>query len=257
MVELIVIGVAAFSTAVLSAVAGLGGGVILLLVIAQFVAPTTAIPIQGAIQLVANGSRAALLRRTIAWPVVGWSSLLLLPGSLLGVAIATSVPENAVRLALAAFVLVLAWRPHWLKLTPSPGSAADRSEDDDRSRARERRPMLIGLGAATGLLNSTVGASGPVTSPFLKAVTATHVAFVATAAATQVAAHAAKLFAFTTDGWDIVDHVDVIATGVVGVVAGSWIGTRLLGRISTTDLDVVFKVVLTALAVRLVVTAVA
>lgn len=259
MAELIVIGVAALLTSVLSAVAGLGGGVILLLVIAQFVAPTTAIPIQGAIQLVSNGSRAALLRRSIAWPVVGWSSLLLLPGSLLGVMIATSVPEHAVRVVLAAFVLVLAWRPHWLKLTPTSPSPADQAGcDEHRSQerqARERRPMLLGLGAATGLLNSTVGASGPITSPFFKAVTATHVAFVATAAATQVAAHTAKLVAFTTSGWSIGDHLDVIGIGIVGVVAGSWIGTRLLGRISTTHLDLVFKVVLTALAIRLVVTA--
>lgn len=255
MVELTVVGVAALLTSVLSAIAGLGGGVILLLVIAQFVAPTTAIPIQGAIQLVSNGSRAALLRRSISWPVVGWSSLLLLPGSLIGVAIATSVPEDAVRVVLAGFVVILAWRPHWLKLTPASSSADGRPAEGEQDRARRRRPMLIGLGAATGLLNSTVGASGPVTSPFFKAVTATHVAFVATAAATQVAAHTAKLIAFTAGGWDITDHVDVIVIGIIGVIAGSWIGTRLLGRISTEHLDFVFKVVLTALAARLLVTA--
>ena len=257
MFELIVIGVVALLTSILSAVAGLGGGVILLLVIAQFVAPTTAIPIQGAIQLVSNGSRAVLLRRSVAWPVVGWSSMLVLPGSLLGVAIATSVPENAVRVVLAVFVLVLAWRPQWLKLNPASGVASDQADTDGGNRPRGQRPMLLGLGAASGLLNSTVGASGPVTSPFYKAVTATHVAFVATAAAAQVAAHTAKLVAFTTGGWDIADHAGVIAVGIVGVVTGSWVGTRLLGRISTTHLDVVFKVVLTALAGRLLVTAVA
>lgn len=247
--ELIVIGMTALLTSILSAVAGLGGGVILLLVIAQYVAPTTAIPIQGAIQLVSNGSRAALLRRSVSWPVVGWSSLLLLPGSLLGVAIATNVPEDAVRVVLALFVLGLAWRPGWLKLTPPStttiGTAPPR-----------RRAMLLGLGGASGLLNSTVGASGPMTSPFFKAVTATHVAFVSTAAATQVAAHTSKLVAFTTGGWEIADHIDVIAVGIVGVVAGSWIGTLLLGRITPSHLDVVFKVVLTALAIRLLITSV-
>ncbi len=255
MFELIVIGIAAFLTSILSAVAGLGGGVVLLLVIAQFVAPTTAIPIQGAIQLVSNGSRAALLRRSIAWPVVGWSSLLVLPGSLLGVAVATSVPEDAVRVVLAVFVLFLAWRPQWLKLQPAAGETMDSTDENEATRLQGRRPMLIGLGAATGLLNSTVGASGPVTSPFFKAVTASHVAFVATAAATQVAAHAAKLVAFTTGGWDVTEHVGVIAVGISGVVIGSWIGTRLLGRIATTHLDIVFKIVLTALATRLLVTA--
>ena len=36
---------------------------------------------------------------------------------------------------------------------------------------------------------------------------------------------------------------------------GSWIGTRLLGRIATTHLDRVVEVVLTALAIRLLLTA--
>lgn len=256
MIELMVVAVAALLTSILSAVAGLGGGIVLLLVIAQFVAPTTAIPIQGAIQLASNGSRAALLRRSVSWRVVGWSSLLVLPGSLLGVAIATGVPEDAVRAALAVFVLVLAWRPHWLKLrTPTTADGATESENEDRDLTVGRRPMLLGLGAASGLLNSTVGASGPVTSPFFKAVTATHVAFVATAATTQVAAHSAKLVAFTTEGWDIGEHLDMIAIGIGGVVTGSWVGTRLLGRLSTAHLDLVFKVVLSALAVRLLVTA--
>lgn len=243
-IELIVIGTAAVLTSVLSAIAGLGGGVILLLVIAQFVAPTTAIPIQGAIQLVSNGSRAAMLRRSVVWPVVGWSSVLLLPGSLLGVAIATSLPESAVRIALAGFVLVLAWRPTMLKMNPAAATT-------EPGHPVQRRKMLLGVGAASGLLNTTVGASGPVTSPFFRTVTATHTAFVATAAATQVAAHTSKLFAFSTSGWSIADHLDTIAVGAVGVVIGSWIGTRLLHRIPTARLDLVFKVVLTSLAVRL------
>ncbi len=82
MLEVVVVGIAAFLTSILSAVAGLGGGVILLLVIAQFAAPTVAIPIQGSIQLVSNGSRAALLRHQISWPVVGLGIDLAVSGQL-------------------------------------------------------------------------------------------------------------------------------------------------------------------------------
>ncbi|MFK8024836.1 MAG: sulfite exporter TauE/SafE family protein [Ilumatobacter sp.] len=244
---LVIIAIAALLTSVLSAVAGLGGGVILLLVIAQFVAPTTAIPIQGAIQLASNGSRAGLLRRDVDWSVVGWSSLLMLPGSLLGVLVATSLPEDTIRVMLAVFVLVLAWRPSLLKPTPPPGVADDETPT--------RRPMLLALGASSGFLNSTVGASGPVTSPFLKAVTATHVAFVATAAASQVIAHISKLIAFSADGWRISDHVAVIAIGIVGVIVGTKIGTTLLPKIAARRLDTIFKIVLTSLAIRLLFTA--
>lgn len=243
MLELVVIGITALLTSILSAVAGLGGGVILLLVIAQFVAPTTAIPIQGAIQMVSNGSRAFLLRDTIDWKVVPWVSLLLLPASVAGVAVATAMPEDAVRVILAVFVLVLAWRPQWLKMGAS------------QRQPEEAKPLLVGVGAMSGFLNTTVGASGPMTSPFLKAVTISHKAFVATAAATQVLAHISKLVAFSAQGWSITEHADTIVIGIAGVVVGSWIGTRLLDRASETRLDLLFKIVLTALATRLLIRA--
>ena len=244
MMEVVVVGVAALLTSILSAVAGLGGGMILLLVIAQFVAPTVAIPIQGAIQLVSNGSRATLLRRQISWPVVGWASIFLFPASLLGVAVATSLPEDVVRLGLAAFVLVLAWRPALLK-----------ASNTQQRTPREARGMLLGVGAASGFLNATVGASGPITSPFLKAVTVSHKAFVASAATTQILAHISKLIGFSAQGWSIADHRDMIVVGIIGVLVGSWIGTRLLDRVSEAGLDLLFKVVLTVLATRLIFTA--
>lgn len=242
--ELLVIGGAAFATAILSSIAGLGGGVILLMVIAQFVSPAMAIPIQGAIQLVSNGSRAAILRHNIDRRAVLWTSILVLPGALLGVAVATSLPDDAIRLVLAGFVLVLAWRPDVLtaRVTTSQSDAGNRN-------------LMIGIGAASGLLNGTVGASGPVTSPLFRAITVSHVAFVATAAAAQVVGHVTKLIAFSANGWSVRGHLDVIALGAAGVVTGTFIGTRLLGRISKENLDVLFKVVLTALAIRLIVVA--
>lgn len=236
--DILLIGLAALATSVLSAIAGLGGGIILLAVIAQFFAPTVAIPIQGAMQFVANGSRALLIRREISWPAVGWSSLLVFPASLLGVAVATSIPEAATQFTLGIFVLVVGWKPSLLKWRGG-------RQLPDRA--------MIGVGAASGFLNSTVGASGPVTSPFFKAVTTTHIAFVATAAASQVVAHTSKIMAFSLDGFSLLDHLDVIAVGCIGVSIGSWIGTRLLGKIDEERLALVFKIVLTALAVRLII----
>lgn len=236
--ELVVIGVAALATSVLSAIAGLGGGIVLLVVIAQFFVPTVAIPIHGAIQFVSNGSRGAMLWRDVAWRAVLWSSILVLPASILGVYAATSIPDDATRVALGMFVLIIGWRPGLLTW---------------RSGQRLPDPALIGVGAVSGFLNSTVGASGPVTSPFFKAVTATHVAFVATAAISQVVAHTSKIVAFSLDDFSLRDHVAVITIGAVGVVVGTWVGTRLLGRITDDRLDAVFKLVLSALAIRLIV----
>lgn len=235
--ELVVIGLAAMATAILSAMAGLGGGVILLVVVVQFFAPTVAIPVHGGIQLVANGSRAALLRKQVSWRPVLWSLVLLFPASVFGVKVATSVPDAATRLVIGVFVLIVAWRPSLLKWRGG-GELPDR--------------VLVGVGAVSGFLNTTVGASGPVTSPFFKAVTVSHVAFVATAAVAQVFAHLSKIVAFTLDDFVITDHVGVIAVGSLGVTAGSFVGTRMLDRVSEDRLNQLFKMVLTALAVRVI-----
>lgn len=235
--EIWVIAGAAVATSILSAIAGLGGGVILLAVLAQVFPTPVAIPIHGAIQLVANGSRAVALRRDIAWGVVLRAAAPLLPASILGAALVTAVPQDATRLVLGLFLLVLVWRPNWLRFEPSGGLSTR---------------GLLGVGAASGFLNTTVGASGPFTSPFFRAVTAGHVAFVATAAASQIAAHTSKLIAYGLTGFAPGDHVGVIVAGVAGAVVGTTIGTRLLGRVDDARLGQVFRLVLTLLAVRLV-----
>lgn len=240
LVVLFFVGFAAFLTSILSALAGLGGGIILLAVIAQFFAPLVAIPIHGGIQLVSNGSRAVLLRRDVAWLPVAQASVLLFPASLLGVAVATAVPETATRLVLSSFILVLVWRPSLVRWTPEAGLSGR---------------GLVGVGAVSGLLNTTVGASGPFTSPFFKAVTASHRAFVATAATSQVFAHGSKLAAFGLDGFAFGEHLDVMAAGAVGVTLGSIAGTRLLGRVDEARLAQLFRTVLTVLALRIFVSA--
>lgn len=246
MIEVIVVGVAALVTSVLSAVAGLGGGVALLLVIAQFLAPSQAIPVQGAIQIVSNGSRSLFLREQITWPIVGWASVLMLPASFVGVAVAAWLPEDVIKLLLAAFVIMVAWRPQLLKMV---GERA--------GQAGAVRSISLGVGALSSFLNATVGASGPVVSPFYRAVTATHVAFVATAGTTQTIAHVTKLVAFSADGWNITDHVPMIGVGIAGVVIGSFIGTRVVHQVSEARLDLLFKVVLTVLAMRIIYSALA
>jgi len=233
--EIAVVGLVALITSVISALAGLGGGIILLAVIAQFHVPATAIPIHGAIQLASNGSRSTMLRASINWRAVAYGSLLIVPGVAAGVAVATRVPADATRVAMAVFILVATWWPALLRWD-QPG--------------RTERSM-IPVGAVSGFLSSTVGASGPVVSPFYRAVTVNHQAFVATAGATQVLSHGAKLAGYGIDGFAFSDHLDLIGIGIAGVLGGTWIGTNLLHRANERHLAWLFKVTLTTLALRL------
>ncbi len=233
--DLIVVGLVALITAIISAVAGLGGGIILLAVLAQFRVPIVAIPIHGAIQLVSNGFRTVLLRRDINWSAVAYGSILIVPAALVGVQVASSLPADATRAAMACFILIAAWRPGWLGW--------------DRPGRTERG--LIPVGALSGFLSATVGASGPVVSPFYRALTVSHRAFVATAGCTQVLSHLAKLGGFAIDGFNPLDEIALIAVGIGGVLVGTFIGTRLLHKANERLLAQLFRVTLTALAIRL------
>jgi len=236
----VVVAIAAVLTGTLSAIAGLGGGVGLLGVLAQFYAPVTAIPIQGGIQLVSNSSRAVMLRGDINWKAVGLLSILVIPASFFGVAVATSIPEDGTRILLGVFLLAVTWRPAWFRW---------------KSEGELPAGALVGVGAASGFLNTTVGASGPFTSPFLKAATASHVAFVATAATSQILAHVSKLWAFTVEGFDYQEHLPLMAVGAAGTLIGTRIGGRLLNRSEDRLLQMIFTTVLTILALRLIIRA--
>ena len=67
---IIVLGAVAFGTAMLSAIVGMAGGMILLGTMLIFLDPMIVIPVHGAIQLVSNGSRAFVQRQHLAWPLI-------------------------------------------------------------------------------------------------------------------------------------------------------------------------------------------
>jgi len=56
-------------------------------------------------------------------------------------------------------------------------------------------------------------------------------------------------------GWSIAEHRNMIIAGSASVLIGSWIGSRILDKVTEDGLDILFKVVLTLLALRVIFTA--
>ena len=237
-VELVVLGIAALVTAALTAVAGAGGGMILLIVILQFVDPLVAIPVHGAIQLFGNGTRAITLRddvdRSLLLPYV----VPLVPFMVVGYVIADAIPRAAGRGVIGIFALLGVWWPAataWL--APEPG-----------------RGSRFGIvGAVSGVLNPTIGAAGPLIAPAFRTATRDHVAFVGTFAVSQVMSHTAKLVVFVVAGFVWRDHLDMIVVGGVAVIVGTRIGARSLRRLDPAKLGWLFKAAVTAGAARLLI----
>ncbi|MCP3935980.1 MAG: sulfite exporter TauE/SafE family protein [Actinomycetia bacterium] len=237
--EVLTIVVAALFTSALSAVAGMGGGLILLTIMLMFLEPAEAIPVHGAIQIASNSSRALRLRSNIDLTIVVRHVALLVPAGLLGLIAADRLPADAGRAIIGVFALTAVWFPRVITPRPSGGFPIN---------------GFIGVGAAQGFLNIPIGATGPMIAPFFRASLPQRHQFIATFATAQTIGHIVKVGLFTSDGLDLSGHLTLIAAAALAVVAGTMLGARMLDRISDEGFATLFKVTLTLIAVRLVVT---
>lgn len=235
----LLVGVA-FATAVLSAVVGLAGGMILLAAMLVYLEPLVAIPLHGLVQLLSNGSRAWLQRRHVDWPVCGLYAIPLLPSAWAGLALARALPPRALRGVIGVFVLVATWAPGLLGLSVRRGAP------------RAPRARFLGVGALVGGLGPVVGATGPLAAPFFLNLGLSRQGVIGTQAACQTLGHAAKVAVFAAGGFGFAEHAGALGGLCAAVVLGSWAGTRLLDRLKESWFVWLYRGALTLLALRLV-----
>jgi len=237
--ELAILGLAALLTSMLSAIVGMAGGITLLAVMLLFLEPLTAIPLHGVIQLMSNGSRTWIQRSHVERGIVWRYALPLLPMGILGLAVAESLPPAATRALIGVFVLLATWLPGALLLGTHP-------ERIDPSR------RFLTLGAVVGLVNMAVGATGPLIAPFFLNLGLSRQGLVGTKAACQTVGHMAKVLIFGFAGFAFLPYLPLLALLSGLVVVGTWIGSRLLDRVSEQTFVRLYKGVLTLIALRLV-----
>ena len=232
--ELAAAGLVALSlfTSALTAAAGIGGGLVLLSVLASFLPPVIVIPIHGVVQLGSNAGRAALLRQQI-------DRRILLPfalGSLLGIAVGArlfvALPTATLQIILGLFILASVWLPK-LKASSIP----------DRAFA------VVGL--VGSFCTMFVGATGPFVASFITPDRLPRHAVVATHAACMTLQHTLKVFAFGFLGFAFLPWAPLLVAMIGAGFLGTVLGRRLLDRLPHHVFARVFKVILTVLALRL------
>jgi uncharacterized membrane protein YfcA len=232
--------IAAFLTAILSAIVGMAGGITLLSVMLLDLEPLVAIPLHGAVQLVSNGSRAWIQRKHVDWAIVSRFAVLLLPAGFIGYyAIAELMPATVTKAAIGVFVLVATWRPGWLLFGSHP-------EDTDASR------RFLVLGGVSGLLNVAIGATGPLLAPFFLNLGLTRFALIGTKAFCQMLGHLAKIAIFGVVGFSFGSYLPLLLGLWAMVVVGTWTGSQLLNRVDEVAFTWLYKGVLTLIALRLI-----
>ncbi len=239
-IELAVLGIAALLTSILSAIVGMAGGITLLSVMLLFLEPLAAIPLHGVVQLVSNSSRTLIQRKHVERRILARYAILLLPMGFAGLAFARSLSPETAKLLIGAFVLLATWAPGLLMLGTHP-------ERVDRSR------RIFLLGGVIGFVNMTVGATGPLIAPFFLNLGLSRQGLVGTKAGCQALGHLAKIAVFGVAGFAFQHHLGPLALLCAMVIVGTWIGSRLLNRVSERAFIRLYQSVLTVIALRLVI----
>jgi len=207
--------VAAFVLALLSAVAGFGGGVLLLPVFTVLFGLRVAVPMLTLTQLSSNGSRLWLNRRDVRWRLVGWFAAGAVPLAVAGALLLAHAPLSPLKRVLGVFLIgVVVWR----RINPHPGKPGDRT--------------FIGVGAASGFGSALLGSVGPLTAPFFLAYGLTRAAYIGTEAAAALTMHLSKTAAYGA-GDLLTGRVLLYGAALTpATLAGAWVGKKLVGRIS-------------------------
>lgn len=233
------VGIGAVVTSAFTAMVGFGGGIVLLALLLLVLDPIEAIALHAAIQVTSNATRTVIRRRDVDWSITWRASLLLIPAGALAMPLVVWAPERALQALIAIVVLVATWVPERTDLRmPAPTGRG-----------------WIAVGGVAGFLNPLVGATGPLFAPLFRAAATTRLAFVATFAATQVSGHLAKLALFGVAGVVPLAHWPAAVAGVVGVVLGTWLGSRVLDRMSEARFRAIYLAAITAVAAYLLIDA--
>lgn len=210
----LIIGIV-FLTSTLSGVFGMAGGMVLLAALLTILPVATAIAIQGAIQIIANGSRAWFSRAFIDWRIIAS----MVAGILLAAALLFAVryqPDLATVCIAVGLMPILVWLPRgWVQLDAS-------------------RPIqALACGFISGGLNLAVGVAGPSIDIFFIRTQMDRRRIIATKACIQVISHGAKVVfygttaaAMTSGDWLLV------ALAAPFAVAGTNVGYMILQRLS-------------------------
>lgn len=209
---------------------GIGGGALLLAVMASLVPPAVLIPVHGVVQLGSNAGRALLTLRHVAWWAMGWFTVGSLAGAAIGAALVVNIPPALVQLGVGLFIIwsVLASPPAWLR----------------------RWPLVTG-GIST-FLTMFFGATGPFVAAYTKSLTLGRHAHVATHAALMTVQHGLKTIAFGFLGFAFGTWAGFSVAMILAGLLGTWSGGLVLNRMTDARFRRALDIVLLLIAARLV-----
>ena len=233
--ENILLTTLSFFTALMTSLAGAGGGTVLLAAMLQFMNPAEAIPVHGVIQFTSNLTRTWLLKKFVNWSIVLRFTVLLPVGVYIGLQIFQNIDANNIKNLIGIFIL-LAIIFQNLKFI-------------NKFFLPDYAYYFIGL--FTGILNILVGVIAPLLAVILKQSISEKKSIVGTLGYFGLIGNLLKIIGFTLIGFSFYEYIDTFLMIIPATLIGSRVGQLLLNKISNKIFTIIFQIILIALAIRL------
>jgi uncharacterized membrane protein YfcA len=226
------LSVASLFTSFIVSVTGAAGGLLMLGILALVFPPAIMIPIHTVVLLGDNITRVALMWRHVLRAALLPFFLGAALGAALGGQIFVALPTATLQLILGVFIIIFTWMPK----IANTGSLKGRFG-------------LVGFVATfIGIFVSAVGA---LVTPFVAAACPDRRELVATFSAVLGMVHLCKLVAFGLLGMTLAPYLPLMGAMVATAAIGNLLGRRALNSIPEDSFRLVFKVILTAMALRI------
>jgi uncharacterized membrane protein YfcA len=224
-----------FLTAVLSGVAGLGGGTVLIGVFyALGLSPTVAVPLHATVQFTSNLTRTIAFMRHVEWRAAGWFLLTAAPTPFLVAPFVAAANVHVILLLLAGLILV--------SLVPSK----------EGGEPLKLVPAVLLAGFLNGTLGMLVSATGLFVGRLFLRPEWSKETVIATLAMTQTLGHLLRILGYASVGFAVTAQLDVLAPLLLATVAGTFAGRKLHDFLDETRFRALFRAILVVLSAKLI-----
>jgi uncharacterized protein len=219
-----------FAASFVTVAFGIGGGAMLLAVMATLMPPLALIPVHGVVQTGSNLGRALTTFTHAHWPVVPAFAAGSVLGAGAGGMVAVGIPPALVQIGVGLFIV-------WSVLASPP---------------RGLRDWPFAVGAFSSFLTMFFGATGPFVATFTRSHALGRHAHVGTHAVLMTVQHAIKTVAFGLLGFAFAPWLGFAAAMIAAGFAGTLAGRLVLNRLGDVRFRRALDVVLLVIAVRLI-----